>query len=216
MSNKSFSIIEVTVNGLTSLQCVADVVARMESVEKSALNMAVLCAYATGVTIPVYTTSDGVTHGQAICDKPMSRKEFIGQVGRSKATISRWLKALSLIIDNGDFARFADGSLPFSFDKVIFIYEHDIKMNKSNMGLSLDKLVEKYAPKDGDGDDATTDDATTTTDGATGDNGDGANTSLATLKDDDEIVFTMFGMTYSTTKKELVKFLNSCTIKLEN
>lgn len=121
---KSNSIINVTVNGMTANDTINNVKSRLESVEKSAFNIALLCAYGTGVTIPEYTDNKGNVHGEAICDKPIKQNDYIKLVGRSKATLSRWIKAMKLIIENNRFNDFATGLYPFSYDKIIDIFEN--------------------------------------------------------------------------------------------
>lgn len=124
MSTKNNSIINVTVNGMTANETINSVKSRLESVEKSAFNIALLCAYGTGVTIPEYTDNKGSVHGEAICDKPIKQNDYIKLVGRSKATLSRWIKAMNLIIENNRFNDFATGVYPFSYDKIIDIFEN--------------------------------------------------------------------------------------------
>lgn len=124
MSTKNNSIINVTVNGMTANDTINNVKSRLESVEKSAFNIALLCAYGTGVTIPEYTDNKGSVHGEATCDKPIKQNDYIKLVGRSKATLSRWIKAMNLIIENNRFNDFASGLYPFSYDKIIDIFEN--------------------------------------------------------------------------------------------
>lgn len=121
---KNNSIINVTVNGMTANDTINNVKSRLESVEKSAFNIALLCAYGTGVTIPEYTDNKGNVHGEATCDKPIKQNDYIKLVGRSKATLSRWIKAMNLIIENNRFNDFATGLYPFSYDKIIDIFEN--------------------------------------------------------------------------------------------
>lgn len=121
---KNNSIINVTVNGMTANDTINNVKSRLESVEKSAFNIALLCAYGTGVTIPEYTDNKGNVHGEATCEKSIKQNDYIKLVGRSKATLSRWIKAMILIIDNNYFSDFASGLYPFSYDKIIDIFEN--------------------------------------------------------------------------------------------
>ena len=121
---KNNSIINVTVNGMTANETIDSVKSRLETVEKSAFNIALLCAYGTGVTIPEYTDNKGNVHGEAVCDKPIKQNDYIKLVGRSKATLSRWIKAMNLIIENNRFNDFATGVYPFSYDKIIDIFEN--------------------------------------------------------------------------------------------
>ena len=118
------SIINVVVNGMTAGEVIKDVQTRLVSVEKSVFNIALLCAYATGKTIPAYVDCEGNEHAEAICEKPMSRKDFMNEVGRAKSTISRWMTAFEHILDNNYFSIFAEGTLPFSYDKIILICDN--------------------------------------------------------------------------------------------
>lgn len=148
---KNNSIINVTVNGMTANDTINNVKSRLESVEKSAFNIALLCAYGTGVTIPEYTDNKGNIHGEATCDKPIKQNDYIKLVGRSKATLSRWIKAMNLIIENNRFNDFATGLYPFSYDKIIDIFENAEVFNgyvfKDLMDLSactLATMVKDY------------------------------------------------------------------------
>lgn len=145
------SIINVTVNGMTANDTINNVKTRLESVEKSAFNIALLCAYGTGITIPEYTDNKGNVHGEATCDKSIKQNDYIKLVGRSKATLSRWIKAMKLIIENNRFNDFATGLYPFSYDKIIDIFENTEVFNgyvfKDLMELSactLATMVKDY------------------------------------------------------------------------
>lgn len=142
---KNNSIINVTVNGMTANDTINNVKSRLESVEKSAFNIALLCAYGTGVTIPEYTDNKDNVHGEATCDKPIKQNDYIKLVGRSKATLSRWIKAMNLIIENNRFNDFATGLYPFSYDKIIDIFENaevfDGYVFKDLMDLSASTLA---------------------------------------------------------------------------
>ena len=125
MKTTTKSIINVTVNGMSASETIDNVKSRLETVEKSAFNIALLCAYGTGVTIPAYTDNKGNEHGVATCEKPIKQNDYIKLVGRSKSTLSRWIKAISLIIEKGYFTDFSSGVYPFSFDKIIDILTHE-------------------------------------------------------------------------------------------
>ena len=153
MTNTTKSIINVTVNGMTAGETIENVKSRLETVEKSAFNIALLCAYGTGVTIPAYTDNKGHEHGEATCDKPIKQNDYIKLVGRSKATLSRWIKAITLIIEKGYFTDFASGVYPFSYDKVIDIFSNDNVFSgyifADLMALSastLETMVKEYKP----------------------------------------------------------------------
>jgi len=92
----------------------------LASVDNAAFKVAIITAYATGITIPAY--ADDVA--ELTIDKKVSLRDFGKLIGRDHSTLSRWLKALTLIIDNGDFGYFVSGTLKFQFDKLILIYEN--------------------------------------------------------------------------------------------
>ena len=145
MTKTNNSIINVTVNGMSATDAIASVKTRLETVEKSAFNIALLCAYTLGDTIPSYIDSKGVEHGETVCDKPIKKQaDLLKLIGRSKATLSRWIKAMRLIIEHGYFTEFSNGSLPFSYDKIITIFENKNKFEgyflADLMSMSCDTL----------------------------------------------------------------------------
>lgn len=151
------SIIDVVVNGMTASETVKEVQIRLESVEKSIFNVALLCSYGTGITIPAYTDNKGEIHGEATIEKPFKQVDFVKLVGRSNRAISRWTIAMKLVIDNGYFTDFASGKYPFSYDKIITIFKENNKSVFSGMLLSdlmslsasaLDTMVDDYKPAD--------------------------------------------------------------------
>lgn len=144
-NEKNNSIINVTVNGLTVNEAIASVKTRLETVEKSAFNIALLCAYTLGDTIPAYVDNKGNEHGEAVCEKPIKKQaDLLKLIGRSKATLSRWIKAIRLIIEKGYFTEFSNGSLPFSYDKIIIIFENSALLDgyvlADLMALTVDSL----------------------------------------------------------------------------
>lgn len=151
MTNTTTSIINVTVNGMKATEGLKNVQSRLESVEKSAFNIALIAAYSTGVTIPPHTDSKGNEHAEAVCEKPLKQADFIKLVGRSKATLSRWIKAMNLIIENNRFNDFASGKYPFSYDKIIEIFgnkevfEGYVLVDLMSMSAStLESMVNDY------------------------------------------------------------------------
>lgn len=178
-TNTTTSIINVTVNGMSATDAIASVKTRLETVEKSAFNIALLCAYTLGDKIPSYIDNKGNEHGEAVCDKPIKKQaDLLKLIGRSKATLSRWIKAMRLIIEHGYFTEFASGSLPFSYDKIITIIENKDKFNDyvfaDLMAMSCDTLeamtvasteeatteAEAEASEEATEEEATTEDAT--------------------------------------------------------
>ena len=153
---KNNSIIDVVINGMTASEGVKNVQLRLESVEKSAFNIALISAYSCGACIPAYTDNKGIEHGEAHLDKKDAFKQvdFIKLVGRSKATLSRWIGAMNLIIENGYFTDFASGIYPFSYDKIYDIFNNSevfkgmlLSELMELSGSTLEKMIKDYKPK---------------------------------------------------------------------
>ena len=138
---KNNSIINVVVNGMSATEALNEINLRLEAVEKSVFNIALLTSYGCGVTIPAYIDNKGVEHGEATCEKSMKQKDFITLVNRSSKTISRWKIAMDLIIEKGYFADFASGKYPFSYDKIIAIFRNE----KAFKGTILSDLMKMSA-----------------------------------------------------------------------
>lgn len=172
METTTKSIINVTVNGMSASETIDNVKSRLETVEKSAFNIALLCAYGTGVTIPAYTDNKGNEHGEATCDKPIKQNDYIKLVGRSKATLSRWIKAITLVIENGYFTDFASGLYPFSYDKIIDILSNEevfggyVFADLMNLSAStLETMLKEYnKPKEEEEEEDTEEEENTTND----------------------------------------------------
>lgn len=150
---KNNSIINVVVNGMTASEGVKDVQERLEAVEKSAFNIALISAYSCGACIPAYTDNKGNEHGEATCEKPIKQNDYIKLVGRSKATLSRWIKAITLIIEKGYFTDFSSGVYPFSYDKIIDILTHEevfsgyVFADLMNLSAStIETMIKEYKP----------------------------------------------------------------------
>ena len=143
MSTKNNSIINVVINGMKASEGVKNVQSRLESIEKSAFNIALISAYSCGTCIPAYVDNKGVEHGEAQLDKKDAFKQvdFIKLVGRSKSTLSRWIGAMDLIIEKGYFTDFSSGKYPFSYDKIYDIFNHEDVFQ----GMLLSELMELSA-----------------------------------------------------------------------
>ena len=149
------SIINVVVNGMKASEGVKNVQSRLESVEKSAFNIALISAYSCGACIPAYTDNKGEEHGEAQLDKKdaFKQSDFIKLVGRSKATLSRWIGAMNLIIEKGYFTDFASGVYPFSYDKIYDIFNHAevfegmlLSELMELSGNTLEKMINDFKP----------------------------------------------------------------------
>lgn len=155
-NTKKQSIVDVVVNGMNGTEVINEVNARLEGVEKSIFNIALLCSYGTGVTIPTYTDNKGVEHAEATIEKPSKQKDFILRVNRSSKAISRWIIAMNLIIENGYFTDFASGVYPFSYDKIIAIFRNKEAFKGTMLpdlmkmsAKSLESIAEEYkSPSD--------------------------------------------------------------------
>ena len=130
-------LVNVSVLQATSNKDIAKSIrADLAKVEGMAFKVAVKGAYLTGEKVPC---------GNGMIDNPnpVSRKDFYTLVNKSKATLSRWIKAVLLIVENGLFNDFNSGKFPFSFDKVIIILTDD-ELKKGNfaelMSMSVTSL----------------------------------------------------------------------------
>ena len=198
MNNTAKSIINVTVNGMSASETIESVKSRLETVEKSAFNIALLCAYGTGVTIPAYTDNKGNEHGEATCEKPIKQNDYIKLVGRSKATLSRWIKAITLIIEKGYFTDFASGVYPFSYDKIIDIFSNEeafdgyVFADLMNLSAStLETMVKEYKPateEPATEEEATEEDTANTTEEEAGEEAGEEETAIITYNGKDYIV----------------------------
>ena len=208
MNDKTKSIINVTVNGMTAGETIESVKSRLETVEKSAFNIALLCAYGIGVTIPAATDNKGNELGVATCDKPIKQNDYIKLVGRSKATLSRWIKAITLIIEKGYFTDFASGVYPFSYDKVIDIFSNEEVFAgyvfADLMALSastLETMVKEYKP-------ATEEEATEEAGEEAGDTEEAtANTTEEEAGEEETAILTYNGKNYIVNKEAFENWL---------
>ena len=121
-SKKVSDVLQVSCNGMTTQEAIASIKRRLETVEKSVFNIAVLGWYSLGNVVPACNDKP-----EAVNDNPISPKSFYTQVGRSHSTLSRWIGALKLVIEAGDWIEFATGLYPFSYDKIFLIYGEDTK-----------------------------------------------------------------------------------------
>ena len=153
---KSNSIIIKSVNGLTTDEAITNIKKWMDDVEKSAFNIAMFAAYATGVTIPAYVDKNGKEYGEANVEKAIKQTQLIDEIGKAKSTLSRWIKAMRIIIASNHFTDFANGLLPFSFDKIILIDDNQNIFSKYDYFELFKKSVsqlEKMVNGDNDNDD---------------------------------------------------------------
>jgi len=143
-TNTTNSIINVTINGLTAMDTVEKVKTRLEAMDPSLFNIALLCAYGTGTTIPAYIDNKGNEHGEATVEKPISRNDYIELVGRDKSTMSKWINTIKTIIEKGYFNDFAMGKYPFQYEKLIVIFdEKNEEFFKGYLLSDLLKLSQK-------------------------------------------------------------------------
>lgn len=210
MENKTNnSIINVTVNGMSAMDTVTSVKTRLETVEKSIFNIALLCAYGVGVEIPSYTDNKGNEHGSALCEKPIKQADYIKLVGRSKQTISRWIVAMKLIIENGRFTEFANGSLPFSYDKIIVIFKEENKEKFADyvladlFNLSCDTLESMVTTSKEETEEKAETEETTTEESTE----ETATTTEEESAEEETVIFTYDGKEYSVNKAIFEKFL---------
>lgn len=135
-------LINVSVMGASSnSEILATIDRNLSAVENSAFKVATRCAYLIGVEVPT-------ENGEKIKNpKAMERKDVYAKVKKSKATLSRWVKALNYVIDNQLFNDFNNGVYPFSFDKIIIIFDHELTADntfENLMAMSVAELEKLY------------------------------------------------------------------------
>lgn len=165
MNEKNNSIINLaTLEAKSNKEIIASITTTLASVENSAFKIAVNCAYLMGDEIPYL---DG--HLKIHKDRIVKSKDLYSAIKKSKATVSRWRKALKYIIEHGHFEDFNNRVYPFSFDKVIMIYDNDLVTDDTPFSALMEMTVseiealyktdaETESETESDGDaDATTD-----------------------------------------------------------
>lgn len=208
------SIIEVAVNGLTTIEVVADVNSRLDMVEKSVFNIALECAYALGKTIPQHTDVFGVEHASATCEKPFAKQaDLLKHINRSKQTLSRWITAMNKVLEKGYFHLFANGTLPFSYDKIILICDNEEVFEKyvfaDLMAFSVSQLEElvKKNKKSEESEDVEESKEEDTEEGNTSEE-DNATVSGVTLDEEEMALVTYNGNDYSVPRIAFEKWLS--------
>lgn len=169
--NKDKMLVNVAIlEASSNKQLVTSIVKALTGIENAAFKVAVRCAYLLGYDIPC---GDTVIH-IAKTRKIKNVSELAKLIGKSRPTISRWVKAVNYIIENGLFNDFNNGVYPFSFDKIIIIFDNelfdaDFKENTidalmaktvvelENMVKDLDDLDD--SDSDSDDDDSDSDDS---------------------------------------------------------
>lgn len=112
----------------------------MTTLEKSAFKIVTRVAYVIGEKIPIKGTD-----GHAIIPKAkkLSMGDLSKKIGKSKATISRWIKAFRYILENGLFDKFNEDyvNYPFSFDKIIIIFSNKLVTEEVTFEDLMSKTV---------------------------------------------------------------------------
>lgn len=110
-----------SLNGKKASEVLTSVNTTLNSVSRSQFKVAVQCSYLTGIIIPAFHD-----YGEAVIDKKerLTQQALLDKVEKDHATVSRWIKAVKLIIDNNEFVSFAEGVFQFSYDKIIWYYEN--------------------------------------------------------------------------------------------
>lgn len=183
----------------TNKEVLSTIKSNLISAENAAFKVATRCAWLLGVGIPAYDS-------KIVNKKALKPREVYTAVNKSKATLSRWIKALKYIIDNGLFNDFNAGKYPFSFDKIIMIFDNELVTDDRDfdtlMNMTVTSIESLYKGNDNDGDDAddATDETTNDADDAT---------------DDGETVeFSFDGKTFTVNKSIFIDFIsNHCEMK---
>lgn len=110
----NFTLAKKSVNVLT-----AEARKALATAENSYFHAGVIITAIAGTTIPAFGDYPEFT----LPDK--KRVTAIAEeVGKAYPTVSRIIKAMRLLISNGQFEAVASGTVPFSFDKIIWYYDH--------------------------------------------------------------------------------------------
>ena len=133
------SIIDICYNGLVALDVANDIKLRNATIDKNYFMTSLDYYYLSGETIPSYTDNMGNERGSATIEKPMKQKDIATLVDRHKGTISRQIKAMKYIIENGYFKDFYSEKYTFNFDKINLIFDEDNKALLEN--YTLDSLL---------------------------------------------------------------------------
>ena len=187
--NNNKSLVNVSVmEASTNTEIFKAIATNLTSAENAAFKVAVRVAYLLGVSIPC-------GQGTITNKSPLKAKAVYTKINKSKATVSRWLKAVKYIIDNELFDDFNSGVYPFSFDKIILIFSNELVDDDRDFSGLMDMTVVELEKLVSDDDDTSDDD---------------------TSDDDDAgtmVTFTYGDTTFSVPEKVLVAFIeNHCTI----
>lgn len=210
------TIINVNVDAMTFEDCANKSITVLKSVEKSVFNLALMGAWALGVEIPSYSyegKEGTIEVVGGIIEKKCTPKDYYTLVGRSKATLSRWIKAMTYIIEDGNFSLFAEGILPFSYDKIIFIHDHKddfsdrsindlIQLSITTLeGMATKKVVESMDENEDEDEDA---------------DNDNDNDNTSDSQDEDELVNFVYGNDiFEVSKSLLEKFIKDNCNRVE-
>lgn len=123
------SIIDICYNGLTAIECETYAIKKGEEYDKAYFNSALAFYFLNGKTIPQYVDTQGNLHGSATIDSAQKKslQDIAEAVDRHKGTISKMVKAMESIIDEGYFEEFYTNKLKFSFDKINLIFDDKYK-----------------------------------------------------------------------------------------
>ena len=114
-----------------------DIINGLTNVETLAFKVAVRVAYLIGEKIPfngmeIYRNKDKTKY---------SITDVATRISKSRPTISRWIKAFKYIRDNGLFEDFNTAVYPFSFDKIIIIFDNKLVTDEISFSDLMSKTV---------------------------------------------------------------------------
>lgn len=183
----------------------AEISSALTTAENSAFRVATRCAWLVGVEFTINDKSMVIDN-----TKKLTPKQVYTKVNKSKATLSRWIKAIKLVIEHDLFNDFNSGKYPFSFDKIIAIFEYDL-IDGTNTFDTLFKLSAIELISMGKGDDEKSDEKA-----EKDTSNDEVNTTLVynPLEDDSPMVkFSYDGKDYEVHENAMKMFIESyCTI----
>lgn len=159
-ANKPASIVTFNIgNTVTATACANKLAELLTKHDNVCLSIALYGAYMTGVTIPAYYTTSGVLTKENKLAEPMSLAEACKLpilANKSKATLSRCINALKLVIESesDSITLFTSGQHAFTYDKIFTYYNNKPAMESNGINTlatameysarTLEKLVRDW------------------------------------------------------------------------
>lgn len=130
------TLVDVNLSNIENLKQGVDLLnSLVRKADRNIFNIALLGCYLIGVEIPFHDVTDGThfdssvfKHAYSGEDFTASRKKLCMAVGRNKSTVSKWIRAMELIIAEGHFHEFASGKRIFKVEVLARIESYREKL----------------------------------------------------------------------------------------